>query len=330
MLRWNVDLADERWQSDKTANKVSESLLAGELVAIPTETVYGLAADASNPVACAKIFAAKGRPQFNPLISHVASLDDALQHGHFNEAALETAKAFWPGPLTIVVPRKNSSSICDLATAGLPSVALRVPSGPVMRFLAKHTGRPLAAPSANISGKISTTTAAAVEHDLGTHLSYLVDAGPCSVGIESTIVAFVDDTPRLLRPGGLSRGAIESLLGRPLETAETVTQDAPQAPGMLTSHYAPEAGVRLNASHVNPGEALLAFGEQNLEGSEAACAVINLSKNANLVEAAARLFAAMRELDACGAASICVQGIPEVGLGEAINDRLRRAAAPRP
>lgn len=331
MRRWIIDLSQENWREAPEAADVCEALTDGQLAAIPTETVYGLAADATNGQACARIFSAKGRPQFNPLISHVESVEAALKHGSFNEDALKLAEAFWPGPLTLVVPKHPDSPISDLATAGLQSVALRVPSGPVMRFLAERTGRPLAAPSANVSGRVSTTTAEAVEADLGSALSFIVDAGPCQIGIESTIVALTDETPRLLRPGGVPREALEAVLGRPLAapTGQATRQDAPQAPGMLTSHYAPAAAVRLNAQDVRAGEAYLAFGPSPLKGAEDAAATFNLSETSDLTEAAAHLFAAMRHLDSFGATTICVQSIPETGLGEAINDRLRRAAAPR-
>ncbi|WP_289032705.1 L-threonylcarbamoyladenylate synthase [uncultured Roseibium sp.] len=331
MRRWTLDLTQDDWRNAAEAAAVRDAIKAGELVAIPTETVYGLAADATSSSACAKIFAAKGRPQFNPLISHLPSLEACMEHGIFDEDAMKLAKAFWPGPLTLVVSKKPQSTICDLATAGLDTVALRVPAGPVMRFLAEKCGSPLAAPSANISGKVSTTTADAVTADLGASLSFVVDAGPCSVGIESTIVALVDGTPRLLRPGGIPRKDLEAVLGRALIDASTPTRpNAPQAPGMLSSHYAPSAAVRLNAQAVQEGEALLAFGPHRLPGADGAVCEINLSPAGNLEEAAARLFAALRHLDTSGAETICVQTIPMEGLGEAINDRLERAAAPRP
>ncbi|MEP4032873.1 L-threonylcarbamoyladenylate synthase [Roseibium polysiphoniae] len=331
MRRWTLDLTQDDWRNAAEAAAVCDAIKAGELVAIPTETVYGLAADATSSSACAKIFAAKGRPQFNPLISHLPSLEACMEHGIFDEDAMKLAKAFWPGPLTLVVSKKPQSTICDLATAGLDTVALRVPAGPVMRFLAEKCGSPLAAPSANISGKVSTTTADAVTADLSASLSFVVDAGPCSVGIESTIVALVDGTPRLLRPGGVPRKDLETVLGCALIDASTPTRpDAPQAPGMLSSHYAPSAAVRLNAQTVQDGEALLAFGSNRLPGADGAVGEINLSPSGNLEEAATRLFAALRHLDSSGAKTICVQTIPMEGLGEAINDRLERAAAPRP
>ncbi|MEP3048707.1 MAG: L-threonylcarbamoyladenylate synthase [Roseibium sp.] len=330
MQRWTPDMATPGWQQSDDAGKVSDALKAGDLVAVPTETVYGLAADATSSIACAKIFAAKGRPSFNPLISHVPSLEVAQQHGVFNEQALKLAKAFWPGPLTLVVPKAETSTISELATAGLKTVALRVPAGPVMRFLAEATGRPLAAPSANRSGKISATCADDVIADLRSSLSYVVDTGFCEVGIESTIIGLFGDQPRLLRPGGLSREDIETVLGSSLQThSSEETPDAPSAPGMLTSHYAPDAIMVLDAEEITFEDALLSFGSSKLPGAEKATKEINLSPSGDMTEAASNLFQAMRTLDNCGAKTIRVQHIPNLGLGEAINDRLRRAAAPR-
>lgn len=319
------------WQDAPEAPGVCAALSAGELVAVPTETVYGLAADATNGKACAKIFEAKGRPQFNPLISHVPSLEEARVHGRFDALALRLAEAFWPGPLTLVVPKNDASPISDMATAGLTTVALRVPAGPVMRFLADRTGRPLAAPSANLSGKISPTLAKDVIDDLGAALSFVVDAGPCNVGIESTIVGIADGAPRLLRPGGISREDIEGVLGtKLLEASPDMRPDAPAAPGMLASHYAPNASLTLNAQEVGPEAALLSFGPEPIPGAERAQAEFNLSPDGDLAEAAANLFQGLRTLDASGTGIIRAQFIPSFGLGEAINDRLKRAAAPRP
>lgn len=313
------------------AAAVCEAIDNGKLVAVPTETVYGLAADATSGLACARIFQAKGRPSFNPLISHVPSLQAARQHGVFVDKALRLAQAFWPGPLTLVVPRSSGSPICDLATSGLPTVALRVPSSPVMRYLSERTGRPLAAPSANRSGKISPTRADDVVQDLGDTISWIIDAGQCEVGIESTIVGITGTEPELLRPGGISSEQIEEVLGVPLaRPADSGQPEAPSAPGMLTSHYAPDTQMQLEASSVAPHEALLSFGPEPLPGAQQALAEVNLSPTADLPEAAANLFKAMRRLDSSGASTIRVQTIPGHGLGEAINDRLRRAAAPRP
>ncbi|WP_420411813.1 L-threonylcarbamoyladenylate synthase [Roseibium sp.] len=330
MQRWTVDLSTKAWQQEPKAKEICQALVGGGLVAVPTETVYGLAADATSGTACAKIFAAKGRPSFNPLISHLPSLDAALHHGVFDERALKLAEAFWPGPLTLVVPKTSASEISDLATAGLSTVALRVPSGPVMRYLAETTGRPLAAPSANRSGKISPTRADDVIADLGDALDFVIDAGPCEVGIESTIVGLTGEDVQLLRPGGVSREAIEQVLQIPVTSRVAEKQpEAPAAPGMLTSHYAPEAQMTLEALEVLPGEALLSFGPESLPGKEKALSEVNLSPSGDLVEAASNLFQAMRSLDSTGAKLIRVQTIPRFGLGEAINDRLRRAAAPR-
>ena len=243
---------------------------------------------------------------------------------------MKLAEAFWPGPLTLVVPKKPSSPISDLATAGLETVALRVPEGAVMRWLADKTGRPLAAPSANLSGKVSPTCADDVIADLAASLSFVIDTGPCPVGIESTIIGLIDDQPRLLRPGGLAREEIESVIGTPLlRPSSAARPDAPAAPGMLSSHYAPEAQLILNAAEAHEEDALLSFGPVSLPGAEKAIAEVNLSAAGDLSEAASNLFQAMRTLDASGAKHIRTQIIPSFGLGEAINDRLQRAAAPR-
>jgi len=330
MESWTVNLNQPDWQNAPEAEAVCQAIARGELVAVPTETVYGLAADATNGTACAKIFEAKGRPQFNPLISHVASFEAATAHGEFEQRALKLADAFWPGPLTLVLPKKPDSPISDLATAGLQTVALRVPDGPVMRFLSEATGKPLAAPSANRSGKISPTRAADVVADLGSSLSFVIDAGPCEIGIESTIVGLTDGTARLLRPGGIAREEIEQVLGSALLGADAhMHPEAPTAPGMLTSHYAPNSTMTLNAAEVASGEALLSFGSERLPGADQAVAEFNLSPGCDFREAAANLFQAMRILDASGSRAIKVQFIPNIGLGEAINDRLQRAAAPR-
>lgn len=332
MRRWTIDPArPDRWRGSVKFSDAVADLVAGRLVAIPTETVYGLAGDATSPTACAAIFAAKGRPTFNPLIAHVGSLEAALRHGLFGAEARALAEAFWPGPLTLVVPKRADSPVCDLATAGLDTVALRVPAAAIMRDLAEAAGRPIAAPSANRSGRISGTTAEAVADDLAPALALLIDAGPTPVGVESTIVGLTGGAPRLLRPGGVPRAAIEAVIGRPLGGPSAERPDAaPLAPGMLASHYAPRARMRLEAGNVLPGEALLAFGLPLPPGAENAVAVEQLSAAGDTVEAAARLFAALRRLDASGAATIAAGPVPASGLGEAINDRLRRAAAPRP
>ena len=302
-------------------------LRSGRLVAMPTETVYGLAADAANAAAVGAIFLAKGRPRFNPLIVHVGSLASARRIGVFGDEAEKLAAAFWPGPLTIVVERQPRAAIAELAVAGLPTVALRIPAHPVARALIDAFGGPLVAPSANRSGQISATTAAHAAADLGDRVAMILDAGPASVGVESTIVGLDGGQPTLLRAGAIPRAAIETILGCKL-AAPIFSHTAPVAPGMLTSHYAPEALIRVDATSVAPGEALLAFGLPLPPGHEHAAAVINLSPAGDLAEAAARFFSALRELDR-KAAVVAVGPIPDEGLGEAINDRLRRAAAPR-
>jgi L-threonylcarbamoyladenylate synthase len=297
-----------------------DALAKGELVAFPTETVYGLGADATNDQAVARVYEAKGRPSFNPLISHVPSVADALVLGEFPAEARRLGEAFWPGPLTIVVPRAAGCPVSLLASAGLPSIAIRVPRHPVARDLLEAFGKPLVAPSANPSGRISPTTAEHVRAGLGDRVAVILDGGPCVVGLESTVVSFMEGEPEILRPGGIAREAIEKVLGH----AVTLSADAarPHAPGQLESHYAPRARLRLNAKAPNDGEAYLGFGPHRGQ--------YTLSASGDLVEAAANLFRLLHEIDATGAAAIAVAPIPDAGLGEAINDRLRRAAAPRP
>lgn len=301
-------------------------LRAGGTVAFPTETVYGLGGDATDPVAVARIYEAKGRPSFNPLIAHVAHLEEAEKHGLFDETAQRLATAFWPGPLTLVLPLRESSPICELARAGFGTVGLRMPSHRVARALIAAADRPIAGPSANRSGHVSPTSAEHVLADLDGRIDAVLDAGPTQVGIESTIVSVIDGTPRLLRAGGITRQAIEQVLGRALgaETEQKI------APGMMASHYAPQARVRLDAENVEPGEAVLSFGAAKLPGLEGASLVLDLSPSGDLVEAAANLFSHLRALDASGAPTIAVAPIPAEGLGEAIHDRLMRSAAPRP
>ena len=302
-------------------------LRQGGLVALPTETVYGLAADATSGTAVASIYAAKERPSFNPLIAHLPDLAAARRQGLFDANALALAKAFWPGPLTLVVPTSPGCEVSELARAGLNSIALRVPSHPVARAVLQAAGRPIAAPSANRSGRVSATSAAHVLVDLGGRIDAVLDAGPTQVGVESTIVACLDGAPRLLRPGGVPRAAIEGVIGRALVLAGEAGA-APISPGLLASHYAPAARVRLEAEAPRPGEAWLGFGPEP-EGSSNNVASLNLSPTGDLSEAAANLFGHLRRLDAQGVAAIAVASIPMQGLGEAINDRLRRAAAPR-
>lgn len=300
-------------------------LAAGGLVAFPTETVYGLGADAGNGEAIARLYAAKGRPAFNPLIAHVADLDAARRIAVFGADAETLAAAFWPGPLTLVLPKRPDSPVAALALAGLDSVALRVPSHPTARALLAAFGGPVVAPSANRSGHVSPTDAGHVMADLRGRIDLIIDDGPCPVGLESTIVACLG-APTLLRPGGLAREAIEHVLGHALALpAATDGDNAPLAPGMLASHYAPKAKVRLEAAGPRAGEALLAFGP----APDFAGTTLNLSPRGDLIEAAANLFSHLRALDASGATSIAVMPVPHDGLGEAINDRLKRAAAPK-
>lgn len=324
-----IDLATQVMPAEAAAAPAAARALAeGGLVAFPTETVYGLGADARNGRAVARLFAAKGRPRFNPLISHVADVAAARRLARFDAAAERLATAFWPGPLTLVLPKSIDCPVSELATAGLDTIAVRVPDHPVVHEILTAFAGPVVAPSANRSGHVSPTTAAHVLADLKGRIDLVIDGGAAQVGIESTIVACLGGTPLLLRPGGLPRKRIESVLGTELAEPSRTT-DAPLAPGMLGSHYAPRTQLRLEARAVEPGEALLAFGPVVASGAEHARAVLNLSPTGDLVEAAANLFSHLRALDAAGVASIAVVPIPQEGIGEAINDRLSRAAAPR-
>ena len=304
----------------------AECLRAGGLVAMPTETVYGLAADATSDKAVAGVYAAKDRPAINPLIAHVLDIEAAREHGLLGPEAEALARAFWPGPLTLVLPVASASSISLLARAGLDTVAIRAPSHETARALIEAAGVPLAAPSANRSGAVSPTTAAHVAADLDGRVDFILDAGPCRHGLESTIVACLGPRPRLLRPGAVTREAIEAALGFPIDTAGA-PQTVPNAPGQLASHYAPKAELRLGASCASADEAALDFGGA-LKGGRPS-ARLDLSPSGDLVEAASHLFAYLRALDAEGVERIAVAAVPEHGLGAAINDRLRRAAAPR-
>jgi L-threonylcarbamoyladenylate synthase len=306
-------------------------LADGGLVAFPTETVYGLGADATNGAAVARLYEAKGRPSFNPLIAHVADATAARALACFDRAAERLAGAFWPGPLTLVLPKLAGCPVADLATAGLDTIAVRVPSHEVAHDLIRALGRPLVAPSANRSGHVSPTMAQHVLADLGGRIALIIDGGPTPMGVESTIVACLD-RPVLLRPGAVPRAAIERVLplAEPPTVAEQTEVDAvPIAPGQLASHYATRAQLRLDARSVKAGEALLAFGAAPVTGAQLAAFSLNLSPRGDLIEAAANLFSHLRALDASGAASIAVMPVPREGLGEAINDRLERAAAPR-
>ena len=328
----NTGLKTQIWSAGEAAvAAAARSLDAGGLVAFPTETVYGLGADATNPAAIARLYQAKGRPAFNPLIAHVGDISSARQIARFDVPAMALAEAFWPGPLTLVLPKTLTCAVADLATAGLDTVAIRIPAHPLAREILRVFGRPVVAPSANLSGHVSPTTAAHVQSDLSGRIDLIVDGGAVAVGVDSTIVGCFD-RPMLLRPGGLPRADIERVLGRALlQPPADADNDSsqPLAPGMLASHYAPRAKVRVNAIRLEPGEALLAFGLGAISGIDAASAVMNLSARGDLAEAAANLFGYLRALDAKGVRTIAVMPIPDHGLGEAINDRLRRAAVGR-
>jgi L-threonylcarbamoyladenylate synthase len=317
-----------------TPDAISEAaalLQSGALVAFPTETVYGLGADATNGEAVASIFEAKGRPHFNPLIVHVADITVAHRLAYIPDGAQRIAEAFWPGPVTLVLKRRADSGLSDLVSAGLDTVALRMPDHPIARSLLVASGRPLAAPSANRSGHVSPTQAQHVAEDLGDKVAMVLDGGPTAHGIESTIIDASSERHVMLRSGSVPGLAIEQALGLKLVRSLQAESLKPRASGQLASHYAPRARVRLNVTHgFGEGEAVLAFGPFEASRHRTVSGpFINLSERADLIEAAANLFAALRKLDAQGVPSIAVTPIPEQGLGEAINDRLTRAAAPR-
>ena len=319
--------------SEESLARAAALLRGGGLVAFPTETVYGLGADATSDAAVAGIFAAKDRPQFNPLIVHFTDAEAAAREVVFDDRAERVAAAFWPGPLTLVLPRRADSRLSLLCSAGLDSQAVRVPAHPLARRLLAKAGVPLAAPSANASGRISPTTAAHVAASLGARVPLILDGGPCAVGLESTVLDLSGETPAILRPGAVTVQDLTPVLGEVVaggEAAEKGYAEGLKGPGMLASHYAPGHPVRLDATEVAGDEALLAFGPQVPAG---AAAVENLSARGDLTEAAAGLFAALHRLDALEVRGIAVMPIPEEGpqggLGAAINDRLRRAAAPR-
>ena len=303
---------------DTSLAGMAEILRSGGLVAFPTETVYGIGADATNTEAVARIYEAKGRPVFNPLIIHVHNLQLARKIADISGDALRVAEAFWPGPLTLVVPLRANSAISPRVTAGLPTVAIRVPGHKLARALLESFGGPVAAPSANPSGKISPTQASHVVQEMSGRIAAVLDGGPCTVGVESTIVGF-DPIAQILRPGGLPAEIIETCLGYPVGVGENTAK--PTAPGQLSSHYAPDATLRLNAQERREGEVLLGFGTVECD--------LNLSPSGDLAEAASNLFAALRKLDKQSEGRIAVSPIPDRGLGRSINDRLRRAAAPR-
>ena len=291
---------------------------SGGLVAFPTETVYGLGADARNDTAVASIYAAKGRPSFNPLIVHVSDMKTAARYVDFNDTAVQLAQAFWPGALTLVLPLRANAGISKLVTAGLQTLAIRVPDHPIGQALLAAFDGPIAAPSANPSGRVSPTTANHVIAGLNGKIDAVIDGGACPVGLESTIVS-CGDTPTLLRAGGVPVEALSACLGQPLAAAENA--ETPTAPGQLASHYAPIGTLRLNVENPQPDETYLGFGPM--------AADLSLSLSADLLEAAANLFDCLHKLDAMDASKIAVAPIPDTGLGRAINDRLRRAAAPR-
>jgi L-threonylcarbamoyladenylate synthase len=300
-----------------TLHQAAQALKDGQLVILPTETVYGLGADAANPAAVAAIFEAKGRPRFNPLIAHVADLAMARRIAVLDERAERLARAFWPGPLTLVAPVRDAGAVCDLARAGLDTVAVRVPAHPVARALLQAFGGPVVAPSANRSGRPSPTTFADAMDETGAFAGAALDGGPCEVGLESTVIGLLDQ-PQWLRAGGITRDEIEALIG-PLSEAGA---DAKRTPGRLAAHYAPDAPVRINAAGPEAGEVFLSFGA----GPETAPNRLSLSETGDLAEAAQRLFSLLRAADRLRPVAIAVAVIPDYGLGEAINDRLSRAA----
>ena len=313
-----------RQATPEAIEAAAAQLRTGGLVAFPTETVYGLGADASNALAVAALYSAKGRPTFNPLIIHVAETRAVPALAHMTPVAEQLAAAFWPGPLTLVLANRDTRIVTELATAGLDTIAVRVPAHPVAQALLRAANMPVAAPSANRSGHVSPTTAAHVMADFGAGTATVLDGGPTPLGLESTVIDATGDAPLVLRLGAVTREDIARALGRPVELAAG-DADKPASPGMLARHYAPSARLRLDVHAVETGEALLAFGA---DVPDHAGPMLNLSASGDLIEAAANLFAALRALDASGAGAIAVMPIPERGLGEAINDRLRRAARP--
>ncbi|HHY48780.1 MAG TPA: threonylcarbamoyl-AMP synthase [Alphaproteobacteria bacterium] len=323
-----AEIIDIQLEHARALARGCQVLADGEPVAIPTETVYGLAADATNPEAIARIYEVKGRPRFNPLIAHMSGLAMAERYAAFDPLSRMLAEAFWPGPLTLVLPLAADTGIHPLCTAGLDTVGVRVPRG-FAGELIEAFGRPLAAPSANTSGRVSPTSAEHVQADLGDRIGLILDGGPSGVGVESTILKVEGDSVRLLRPGGLAVEDIEACIGRPVLRQDKAGA-AIEAPGMLASHYAPKAHVRLDALDVRPGEVLVNFGAQPVAGAEKAVAVFDLSPEGSLREAAANLFAVMKTADRLPAQGIAFAPVPRHDLGEAINDRIARAAAPRP
>ncbi|WP_117190782.1 L-threonylcarbamoyladenylate synthase [Rhizobium terrae] len=322
-----ADIIDISRHREKALRLACAVLAEGFPVVIPTETVYGLAADATNPAAITRIYETKGRPRFNPLICHMADLAMAERYAIFDPISRMLGEMFWPGPLTLILPLRSDSGIHSLATAGLDTVGIRLPKG-FAADLIRAFGKPLAAPSANTSGKVSPTSALHVAEDLGEKLKLIVDGGAAAVGVESTILRVENGAIRLLRPGGVAAEEIEKATGLPVIRPEGPAAII-EAPGMLASHYAPGAAVRINADHVERGEVLIRLGSVQVKGSEFATAIFDLSPSGDLAEAAANLFDTLKRADATGAARIAVTPVPDHGLGEAINDRLARAAAPR-
>lgn len=326
-----VDIIDT---SAASIARAAERIRAGGLVAMPTETVYGLAADATSDRAVAAIFEAKGRPQFNPVIVHVNDIEEARAFVKFNAAAEHLASIFWPGPLTLILPRRDDCALSPLTSAGLPTQAIRIPAHPVARQLIAAAGRPLAAPSANASGTLSPTAPAHVAESLGDRAGLILAGGKAVVGLESTVIDLTADVPVLLRPGSVTIDDLRMQLGEVRVETEAVDHN-PKSPGQLLKHYAPRTKLRLRAVDVGADEALLAFGAIRFMGIRQgggsarnlpAGRLLNLSEQGDLTEAAANLFTMLHQLDACGAATIAVMDIPEKGLGIAINDRLKRAA----
>ena len=309
---------------DALVDKAVTHWRAGQLVAMPTETVYGLGADATNGEAVARIYSVKSRPQFNPLIIHVADARAANRYVEWTDEADALADAFWPGPLTLVLKRRMRSRISELVSAGGDTLAIRMPSNPVALQLLQAFDGAIAAPSANRSGRVSPTTAQHVRDELGDAISLIIDGGPCDVGVESTVLDLSGAVPVLLRPGSVTREMLKPIMPNLQSTASK--SSVAKSPGLLESHYAPSIPVRLNAVDVNAGEALLAFGADVPSG---AAKLLNLSQTGNLLEAAANLFAHLRALDDPRFSAIAVMPIPANGVGEAINDRLKRAASPR-
>ncbi|MBE88588.1 MAG: threonylcarbamoyl-AMP synthase [Rhodospirillaceae bacterium] len=306
--------------STESISRAVDILQAGQLVAFPTETVYGLGGDATNNRAVAEIFATKNRPEFNPLIIHVANKTAAEKIGQFTRIAHTLADQFWPGALTLVLQKTSNCTIPLLASGGLDSLAIRVPGHDFARYLIEQTGHPIAAPSANTSGRLSPTTAQHVADQLSDKIPLILDGGPCTIGVESTVLDLTGDTPTLLRPGGISVEIIEKSLSIEISTSAHKGGTF-KSPGMLTSHYAPARPLRLNAHKAKPGEALLGFGPNDMNAN------LNLSESSDLTEAAANLFAYLHQLDVAPYRAIAVMPLPEKELGRAINDRLRRAAA---